>query len=179
MKPFQFFPILLLAACQNQSPFKMNENQNTTATDTQKVNPLHDMQGDSSLHALNIKFGAMQWQKIVPELGERSSEISILHVDPVTQATQLMIRVPKNIHVPLHWHSANETHTVISGTFIMECEGKQDTLPAGSFNYVPKRMNHQAYTTSDEGALLFITVDSGWDINWVNGPPKPEDFLMP
>lgn len=28
-----------------------------------------------------------------------------------------------------------------------------------------------------EGALLFITVDSAWDMNWVGEPPKPSDFL--
>ena len=133
---------------------------------------------DTSMHPLNVKFKDLKWSKIVPELGKRSSEISILRVDPKTQATQLLIRVPKNFHVPMHWHSANETHTVISGTFIMECEGKRDTLSPGSFNYTPATMQHQAWSTSKEGALLFITVDKAWDINWVGGPPKPEDFIM-
>jgi hypothetical protein len=38
----------------------------------------------------------MKWQKIFPDLGARSAEITILRVDPTTQATQLMIRVPKS-----------------------------------------------------------------------------------
>ena len=132
---------------------------------------------NSSAHHLNVKSGDMKWERIFPELGERSAEITILRVDPTTQATQLMIRVPKNFHVPKHWHTANETHTVISGTFIMECEGKRETLGPGSFNYVHSKMHHEAWTTPGEGALLFITVDSTWDINWVNGPPKPEDLI--
>ena len=127
-------------------------------------------------HHLNVSASEMKWQRMVPELGERSAEITILRVDPVTQATQLMIRIPKNIHVPKHWHSANETHTVMSGTFIIECEGKRAELGSGSFNYVPSKMAHEAWTKPDEGALLFITVDGAWDINWVGGPPKPEDF---
>jgi mannose-6-phosphate isomerase-like protein (cupin superfamily) len=126
---------------------------------------------------VNIPASAMQWQRIFPELGERSSEIAILHSDPSSGATRLMIRVPKDFHVPLHWHSANETHTVLSGTFVMECEGRRESLPAGSFNYVPSKMRHQAWTTPDEGALLFITVDGPWDINWVNGPPKPAELI--
>jgi quercetin dioxygenase-like cupin family protein len=127
-------------------------------------------------HSLNVPFKDLKWQKIVPELGERSPEITILRVDPVTQATQLMIRVPKNTHVPKHWHTANETHTIMSGTFIIECEGKRAELGTGSFNYVPSKMAHEAWTKPDEGALLFITVDGAWDIQWVGGPPKPEDF---
>ncbi len=132
---------------------------------------------DNDIHSLNIRYDTLKWGKIVPELGERSPEITILHVDPKTQATQLMIRVPNNIHVPMHWHSANETHTIVNGTFIMECGGKRDTLSPGSFNYTPATMRHQAWTSSKEGTLLFITVDKAWDINWVGGPPKPEDFI--
>jgi quercetin dioxygenase-like cupin family protein len=124
-------------------------------------------------HPINIRFDDIKWELIQPELGERSSAISILHVDPNTQATELMIRVPKNFHVPRHWHSANETHTIIKGTFIMKCDGDaaKAELPVGSFNYVPKKMIHEAWTKED-GALLFITVDGAWDINWVDGPPK-------
>ena len=128
-------------------------------------------------HAVNVRHEDMKWERMVPELGEKSSEITILRVDPVTKATHLMIRVPANTHVPKHWHTANETHTVVNGTFIMECEGKRETLGAGSWNYIPSKMHHEAWTKPDEGTLLYITVDSGWDINWVNGPPKPEDFI--
>lgn len=131
---------------------------------------------EQAAHALNLKFNELKWERIVPELGERSSEIAILRVDPVTQATQLMIRVPKNVHVPKHWHTANETHTVLSGTFIIECEGQRAELGPGSFNYVPSKTVHEAWTWPEEGTLLFITVDKAWDINWVGGPPKPEDF---
>ena len=167
--------ILSLVACQDSKSKETNTDKSTgKSADTHE--PGNDI--DSTMHVLNVKFDTLTWQRTMPELGDRSSEIHILRVDPKTQATQLLIRVPKNIHVPLHWHSANETHTIINGTFLMECDGKRDTLTAGSFNYIPKKMHHQAFTTVKEGTLLFITVDSAWDINWVNGPPKPEDFLI-
>lgn len=132
---------------------------------------------DSSAHHLNVKASDMKWQRIFPEIGSRSAEITILRVDPTTQATQLMIRVPKNFHVPQHWHTANETHTIMKGTFILESEGKREALRAGSFNYVPSKMVHEAWTKPNEGALLFITVDGAWDVNWVNGPPKSSDLM--
>ena len=134
---------------------------------------------NSSAHHLNVKSADMKWARIFPELGERSAEITILHVDPTTQATQLMIRVPKNFHVPQHWRTANETHTIVKGTFIFESEGKREALGPGSFNFVPSKMVHEAWTKPDEGALLFITVDGAWDINWVNGPPKASDLIRP
>src|SRR5262249_33575316 len=36
-----------------------------------------------------------QWKKMLPDLGNASPEIAILHVDPKTEATQLLIRTPK------------------------------------------------------------------------------------
>ena len=138
------------------------------------------MSAGESTHAnvpLNVKAADAKWGPIFPDLGKRSPKITILRVDPVTHATQLMIQVPRNFHVPAHWHSANETHTVMKGTFIIECDGKRETLPAGSFNYVPATMHHEAWTPKNEGATLFITVDGAWDINWVNGTPKASDML--
>ena len=132
---------------------------------------------DSAEHAKNIRFQDLKWERMQPELGDKASEIAILRVDSKTKATHLMIRVPKNFHVPKHWHTANETHTVVKGTFIIECEGKRETLTQGSWNYVPSKVEHEAWTKPNEGALLYISVDSGFDINWVGAPPKPSDFL--
>ncbi len=118
-----------------------------------------------------MKFEDVKWQKIFPDWGADSPEIAILRVDPKTQATQLLIRNSKVMHVPPHWHSANETHTILSGTWVFECDGKRDGLGPGSFNYIPGKMAHQAW--APENGLLFITVDAAWDVNWVNGPPQP------
>jgi quercetin dioxygenase-like cupin family protein len=124
--------------------------------------------------AMGARYEDLHWQSIIPELGADSPQVSILRVDPVTQATQLLIRVPKQMHVPMHWHSANETHTIIRGKWTFEHEGMRDQLGPGGFNYIPAKMRHQAWASND--SLVFITVDSGWDINWVNGPPTKADL---
>ncbi len=127
-----------------------------------------------AVQAIGARYEDAQWQAIVPELGADSPQISILRVDPVTQATQLLIRVPKQIHVPMHWHSANETHTVIRGNWTFEHEGTRHQLGSGGFNYIPAKMRHQAWASDD--ALVFITIDSAWDVNWVIGPPTKADL---
>jgi mannose-6-phosphate isomerase-like protein (cupin superfamily) len=115
-------------------------------------------------------YGKLTWNK----LGSKSPEISILHVDSKTQATELMIRTPHAIHVRKHWHSANETHTLIRGSAVFACEGKHVTLGPGSFNYMPAKMVHEAWLPAD--SLTFITVDGAWDINWVEGPSTAKDL---
>jgi mannose-6-phosphate isomerase-like protein (cupin superfamily) len=116
----------------------------------------------------------LKWDKILPDLGADSPEICILHVDPKTQATQLLIRTPKAIHVRKHWHTSNETHTLIKGTATLACEGKKVELAPGGFNFMPAKMVHEAWLPAD--SLTFITVDGAWDINWVEGPPTQADL---
>jgi quercetin dioxygenase-like cupin family protein len=128
----------------------------------------------NSPEAIFTNYQDFKWNKILPDLGESSPEIAILHIDPKTQATKLVIRAPKGIHVRKHWHSANETHAVILGTQVFECEGKRIKQGPGSFNYIPAKMVHEAWLPA--GSLVFITVDGAWDVNWVEGPPTAADL---
>jgi quercetin dioxygenase-like cupin family protein len=118
---------------------------------------------------MHAKYEELKWQTMAPELGTASPQAAILRVDPKTQATQLLIRIPKQLHVPMHWHSANETHTVIRGRWTFEHDGMRHDLGPGGFNYIPAKAHHQAWASDD--ALVFITVDGAWDVNWVAGPP--------
>jgi quercetin dioxygenase-like cupin family protein len=121
-----------------------------------------------------IGYSELEWNRIVPDLGKKSPEIAILHVDPETQATELMIRTPAAIHVRKHWHTANETHTMIRGMAIFECDGNRAKIGPGGFNFMPAQMVHEAWLPAD--SLTFITVDGAWDINWVEGPPTAADL---
>ena len=124
-------------------------------------------------HYSSVDYNKALWQKIVPEMGEWSPEITILRVDPKTQATHLLIRNSRKMHIPMHWHNANETHTIMKGMMVFECDGKRDTLGPGSFNAIPARSHHQAWLP--DGGLVMITVDAAWDVNWVQGPPTAAD----
>ena len=116
----------------------------------------------------------LTWNPIVPDLGAKSPEIAILHVDPTTGATQLMIRTPAAIHVRKHWHTAYETHTMLRGNAVFECEGQRAELGPGGFNFMPAKMVHEAWLPAD--SLTFITVDRAWDVNWVEGAPTAADL---
>ena len=131
----------------------------------QTAGPGHDS------NPLFLNAPDLKWQPMFPEWKAGSPEIVILHVDPVTHATHLMIRNPVKIQVPRHWHSANETHTVLRGRMVFECDGQRKEQGPGAFNYIPRKMIHQAWLPDD--GQVFITVDGAWDVNWVEGPPQP------
>jgi len=135
---------------------------------------LAEQQPPPADHPLFLSLADVKWDKILPDLGDSSPEISILRIDPKTQATQLLIRTPKGIHVRKHWHTVSETHTMIVGTATLECEGKRAEIGPGGFNFMPAKMVHEAWLPA--GSLTFITVDGAWDVNWVEGPPTAADL---
>jgi hypothetical protein len=57
---------------------------------------------DPSLPAMFQKSQDLKWEKINPELGSKSAEIAVLHANPTTQATEMLMRTPKDTHVPKH-----------------------------------------------------------------------------
>ncbi len=130
---------------------------------------------DASTGPVFLNLKDLKWEKTNPELGDRSPEVSILHEN--LQETELLLHSPKNFHVERHWHSANETITMLHGTFILKHDGsnKRVTLDQpGSFAWMPAKMIHEAWTTPDEDALYFITTDGKFDINWVEAPPRTQ-----
>src|SRR5258706_15566818 len=70
----------------------------------------------ASAHDVYLKTKDLKWDRLVPEFGAGSPEITILHKDPKTGATHLMILSPAKYNAPRHWHTANQTHTLIYGT---------------------------------------------------------------
>ena len=67
--------------------------------------------------------------------------------------------------MPKHWHTANETYTIVSVTFIMEhIDGQRHELGPGSFDYVPAKAVHQAWTKTDEGAFHYRRWSMGCEL---------------
>ncbi len=131
---------------------------------------------DPSRQPMLVKFQDLKWQKLwdqpCNDKGEYT-EIAFSRIDPVTGATDLMIRNPAKCYVRRHWHTANERIYVLTGTLILECEGKREELGPGGLGYVPSGMLHRAWTNPDEGALYFIHVDRAWDTNLAQDPGQP------
>jgi hypothetical protein len=58
------------------------------------------------------------------------------------------------------------------GTWVFETRGR-GTSSDRADSTICRPMPHQAWASAD--ALVFITVDARWDVNWVSGPPTKSD----
>src|SRR5688572_2496745 len=128
---------------------------------------------DPSKCPVSLRAEDIQWQKAFPELGADGPDLAVVHVNPKTQATTVLVRARKHAVVPWHWHTANEAITVMKGTFTVECEGKKVDLDSGSFTYTPSRLIHRA--TFSESSMIAISADSPFDIHWAAAPPEAKE----
>jgi len=118
----------------------------------------------------------LKWEKMVPELGKDSPVYSILRVDPHTDATTLFIEFPTAIHIPRHTHEKSETHFLVEGSHLFEnnLSGERFEVKAGGYFYLPGKVLHEAWVPS--GAKAIIILESGWKVDWLNGPPTQKDL---
>jgi uncharacterized RmlC-like cupin family protein len=100
---------------------------------------------------------------------ETPVRISILHVDSISGATQMLFRIPANATSPCHWHTASESNMVVQGSVEMRHADatKASTLGVGGFSFVPKSMPHQL-TTGPTLTIIFSALDGQFDFHAVS-----------
>lgn len=65
---------------------------------------------------------------------------------------------------PVHHHSANHYVTVVNGTLVLTVDGKDHTLPPGSYFALTGKKTHTARCDGSEDCVMFIDARSPWDV---------------
>jgi quercetin dioxygenase-like cupin family protein len=91
-------------------------------------------------------------------------KMAVLEGDPAKGASHFMLKFPDGFAAPLHHHSCDHFVSVLSGTLVLTVDGKETSLPAGSFFQFKGMKPH--LTRSEPGAECMISVDARgkWDV---------------
>src|SRR5439155_23527695 len=84
------------------------------------------------------------WTKILPRF------VFCVSIQRSTRPVCLYAR-QKRFNVRKHWHTANETHTIINGVATFACGGKKFELSEGGFNFMPAKMVQLGGSPTDGG----------------------------
>ncbi|MEQ9618027.1 MAG: cupin domain-containing protein [Deltaproteobacteria bacterium] len=138
-----------------------------------------EMKPDSSQPAMIMTLPSdITWTDVPPALPP-GAKIAVLEGDPHNPGPYtLRLKMPANYKIPAHWHTMVERVSVISGTMNAGMGDKLDiaqgkAFPAGSFVFIPAKMNHFAW--ADEETIIQINGDGPFDINYINPADDPRN----
>jgi hypothetical protein len=128
------------------------------------------------VNAKDIKWGP------APPSIPKGAKIAVLQGDP-SKAGPFVVRlmVPAGYRIPPHWHSQDESLTVISGSFYF---GKGDkvetskapTITAGAFHYLSGKDHH--YLVARTASVIQINGNGPFDVTYINAEDDPQKAKM-
>lgn len=113
-----------------------------------------------------------------PSIIPRGVQLAVLRGDPSKDGIfTIRLKIPPHYTFAPHWHPAQESFSVISGTFFIGMGDSVDktnakSLPAMSFAAVPAMHHHYAYT-GGQGAEIDLTSYGPFQLYYVNPADDP------
>jgi quercetin dioxygenase-like cupin family protein len=105
--------------------------------------------------------------------------VAVLHGDPTKGPSTLLLNFTAGCAVPWHWHMANESLVLVSGTGEAQMkDGQPMAMKAGDFLFLPGEGIHRFSAKS--AVYLYDMPDGAFDIHYVDAEGKeipPEKAL--
>lgn len=100
-------------------------------------------------------------------------KMAVVSGDPAKGAAHFFMKFPAGFAAPQHHHSADHYVTVLAGTMVLNIDGKDVKLPAGSYFSFSGKKHHMTKCDAGADCVLFIDARSKWDVV-PEGAPKAE-----
>lgn len=84
--------------------------------------------------------------------------------DPGKGPAHFFLKFVAGFSAPLHHHSADHFVTVVSGTLVLNVDGKDVKLPPGSFFALTKSKPHKTACAAGADCVLAMDARDKWDV---------------
>lgn len=127
-------------------------------------------------HGRAVNPDTLKWGPAPPSL-PKGAQAAVLSGDPGKPGPfTLRLKFPAGFKIPAHNHPSFEAVTVIAGTFNIGMgdkldESKGQKLTVGSFIYLPGKMNHFAFASTE--SIVQINSEGPFAITYVNPADDP------
>lgn len=119
--------------------------------------------------AVVVPAGDLKWDDAADRPGVKTAAVQ---GDPNKGASRFFVKLPAGFSTPLHHHTADHYVTVLSGTMVENVDGKDYTLPAGSYFAFTGKKKHTTRCTDGADCLVFIDSHGKWDVVPEAAPKK-------
>ena len=96
--------------------------------------------------------------------GSPGVKMAVVQGDAAKGPHHSFIKLPGGFSAPLHHHTADHYVTVLSGTMVMTVDGKDHTLPTGSYFSFTGKKPHVTKCEAGADCLLFNDCRAKWDV---------------
>ena len=90
--------------------------------------------------------------------------LAVLEGDPGKGPHHSMMKFTDGFAAPLHHHSSDHYVTVVSGTLILNIDGKDTELPAGSYFSFKGMKPHTTRCAPGSDCVISVDVRGKWDV---------------
>ena len=124
----------------------------------------------------DIKWGA------APPAIPKGAQIAVLQGDPFKSGPFVIrLKVPAGYKIPPHWHTQDESLTVISGSFYFGKGDKAETsnaptITAGAFHFLSGKDHH--YLVAKTQSVIQINGNGPFDVTYINAEDDPQKSKM-
>jgi mannose-6-phosphate isomerase-like protein (cupin superfamily) len=112
-----------------------------------------------SAHAQQAPGGAVltlpDTAKWSPCEGTAGCEALVVHGDPATGPSHLLVRMAPNARIPLIRHASTEHFVVVAGTFVARNGGREVMLKPGAHWFVPEGVAHADFRCAGPEQCMF------------------------
>ena len=119
----------------------------------------------------------IKWGPAPPAI-PKGAQVAVLQGDPFKSGPFVMrLKVPAGYQIPPHWHTQDESLTVISGSFYFGKGDKAETsnaptITAGAFHYLSGKDHH--YLVAKTPSVIQINGNGPFDVTYINSDDDPQ-----
>ena len=105
-----------------------------------------------------------KWLPCIPDKPE-VCQFAPFSGDPAKEPSKRYVRTAAGFVFPKHWHVSAENLVVISGTVVINEEGREQVLHPGDYLYIPVRNIH--WGSCPEPCMFYLSIDGPDSFNVV------------
>lgn len=165
-----------IVLCLALAPFAVSCSQNRAAAPVADGHHTATPAAASSTQHGMFRPDQISWKPGPPSLPP-GAKFAVLEGDP-SKAGYFAMRIvfPDGYRIPPHWHPGIERLTIMSGTFRLGMGEKFDpavaeSLPAGTYTFMPPGMRHYAWAEGE--TTVQLATQGPWGVTYVNPADDP------
>lgn len=146
----------------------------SASADTAKDTAAKKKQPAAKQEAVFITAKDVKWGEAPPDL-PKGAQIAVLTGDPMKAGPfTIRLKAPDGYKIPPHWHTQDETLTIIGGTLNLmmgDHMTNPHALDVGAFHFLPGKMHHGAEAKGE--TIVQISGNGPFDIHYINPADNP------